>query len=172
MPLDSLTVVPLLELRERLEAGLLTAAQACYGARLHSLLIYGSTGRGTFSINSDVDLLVVAESLPVGRMARVGEFERVEKTLGALLSEIRARGWQVELSPIFRTPAEVEIGSPLFLDMTEDARVLLDRNDLMARRLDRLRARLKRLGSRRIWQHDIWYWDLKPDFQPGDRIEL
>jgi predicted nucleotidyltransferase len=42
-----------------------------YGARLVSLVVFGSIGRGTARPDSDVDLLIVAENLPDGRMARV-----------------------------------------------------------------------------------------------------
>jgi hypothetical protein len=28
------------------------------------------------------------------------------------------------------------------------------------------------LDARRIWLGNAWHWDLKPDFKPGDVIEL
>ncbi len=77
-----------------------------------------------------------------------------------------------ELSPIFKTPAELLRGTPLLLDMTEDARILHDPDRCLGSVLDSLRARLTALGSRRIWRGDAWYWDLKPDYKWGDVIEL
>ena len=56
--------------------------------------------------------------------------------------------------------------------MTEDARILHDPDRCLAEVLDRLRARLRELGSRRVWRGDAWYWDLKPDYRWGDVIEL
>ena len=164
--------VPWLALRAQLERTLLEAIRKFYGDRLFSLVIYGSVGRGLFTLHSDLDLLIVADPLPTGRGARVREFETIEEALTSQLEASREAGWQVELSPIFRTLPELEAGSPLFLDMTQDARILEDRDDIFSRRLDRLRQRLAQLGSRRIWRHGTWYWDLKPDYQPGDRIEL
>ena len=39
--------------------------------------------------------------------------------------------------------------------------------------LERLRARLEELGSRRIELDDgTWYWDLKPDLRPGEVVTL
>ena len=58
--------------------------------------------------------------------------------------------------------------APLFLDMVEDARILYDPERLLAAYLDRLRARLRELGSRRIWLGNAWYWELKPDLKPGE----
>ena len=56
--------------------------------------------------------------------------------------------------------------------MTEDARILHDADGCLARVLDRLRHRLRELGSRHVWRGDAWYWDLKPDYRWGDVIEL
>ena len=79
---------------------------------------------------------------------------------------------ETELSPILKTPEQATAGSPLFLDMVEDARILYDRNGFFAQRLSRLRNRLIELGSKRIWRGNTWYWDLKPDFRPGEVFEL
>ena len=54
----------------------------------------------------------------------------------------------------------------------EDTRILYDEGGFFAAVLDRLRARLRQLGSRRIWRGNAWYWDLKPDFKPGEVFEL
>jgi predicted nucleotidyltransferase len=148
---------------------LLRACEEVYGERLVSLVIFGSGGRGTARPDSDLDLLLIASPLPDGRMRRVEEFEAVEKRLRALLPP----GLGVPpLSPVFKTPEEAGHGSPLFLDMTEDARILFDRDGFFGRELDRLRRRLAELGSRRIWRGNAWYWDLKPDYRPGEVFEL
>jgi predicted nucleotidyltransferase len=143
-----------------------------YGQRLVSLVVFGSAGRGTARPDSDVDFLVIAEPLPDGRMARVAEFDEVERDLAPALEKARASGVETTLSPLFKTPAEASRGSPLFLDFVDDARLLVDRGAFFAGVLDRLRARLAALGARRVWCGARWYWDLKPDFCPGDVVEL
>jgi predicted nucleotidyltransferase len=155
---------------EQVFPALLRACEEVYGERLVSLVVFGSAGRGTARPDSDIDLLLVADPLPDGRMRRVDEFEEVERRLGHLLPP--EAGAMPLLSPVFKTPAEAERGTPLFLDMTEDARILFDRDAFFARRLDRLRQRLAELGSRRIWLGNAWYWDLKPDYKPGEVFEL
>lgn len=150
-------------------------ADACgsyYGERLVALAVFGSVGRGTARPNSDIDLLLVADPLPDGRLARVREFEAVERALVATLREARDRSVATELSPVFKTPREIASGSPLLLDMTDDARVLFDRGDFLAGALDGFRARLASLGARRIWRGNAWYWDLKPDYRPGEVFDL
>jgi hypothetical protein len=38
--------------------------------------------------------------------------------------------------------------------------------------LERVRSRLQQLGAQRIHRGNAWYWDLKPDFKPGEIFEL
>ena len=143
-----------------------------YGPRLVACAVFGSVGRGTPRQDSDIDLLIVARDLPRGRFARVEEFLKVEVRLAGDLRPAEGVAAPIELSPVFKTPEETEAGSPLFLDMVEDARILLDAEGVLVRRLDRLRARLKDLGARRIWSGNAWYWELKPDLKPGEVFAL
>lgn len=85
---------------------------------------------------------------------------------------LRTEGIHTRLWPVFKTPFEVEKGSPLFLDMLEDGRILLDRDGLFGGILDRLKKRLGEMGARRIWRGKAWYWDLKPDYEPGEVFEI
>ncbi len=147
------------------------AVEHVYGPRLVTLAAFGSVGRGTASPESDIDLLLIVRELPPGRMPRVAEFERVEELLGRH-PDTTVRALSRNLSAVFKTPEEAEAGSPLFLDMLDDARLLVDRGDFFRRRLERLRRRLEELGARKIQQGDRWYWDLKPDYQPGEIFEL
>lgn len=132
-----------------------------YGARLISLAVFGSTGRGTARPDSDLDVLLIVEGLSHWRMERVKEFEPIERALG-----------NVMLSPILKTPAEIANGSPLLLDMVDDAVILYDRADFLKTALDTLRANLHRLGAKRIWRGENWFWDLKPDYQRGEIFEI
>jgi predicted nucleotidyltransferase len=160
-------------LRERYDEilrRLLAAVEAHYGARLVSVAVFGSVGRGTQREDSDIDLLIVARGLPRGRTARVEEFMPVERRLEPWLAPPRPELLPVALSPVFKTPEEVEAGSPLFLDMVEDARLLHDEGGFLALYLERLRQRLVALGSRRIRHGSTWHWVLKPDLKPGETI--
>lgn len=148
------------------------ACQRHYGPRLVSVAVFGSVGRGTPGPDSDVDLLVVAEQLPRGRLARSDDFVGVERAVEPRLTSAHSYGLHPTLSPIFKTPEEVAAGSPLFLDMLDDARILYDRNGFLQRAFDEFAARLSRLGAKRIWRENSWYWDLKPDYKPGDVFEI
>ena len=153
-------------------ADLVNACRAHYGERLVAVAVYGSVGRGTPRFDSDVDLLIVADGLPPGRFPRVDDFRAVEEVLAPRLESVRETGLRPDLSPIFKTRTELLRGTPLLLDMTEDARILFDPERCLAETLERLRARLRKLGAKRIWRGNAWYWDLKPDYKWGDTIEL
>ncbi len=158
-----------------LEALLPRVAEACrsvYGDRLVSLVVFGSVARGTPNADSDIDLLIVAEGLPRGRTRRMQEFRAVKALLAPALAHSSAQGVHTRLSPILKTPEEVRAGSALFLDMTEDAKTLVDRDGFMEGYLRDLRGRLAMLGARRVWRGEHWYWDLKPDYKPGDVFEI
>ncbi len=163
-------------LRERyreLEDRLAAEIRRHYGDRLVSVAVFGSVARGTQNPDSDLDILIIADGLPVGRMKRVAEFtEAVEDRLLPFLRTLAKEGIHPEISPVFKAPEEAQRGSPLFLDMVEDARILVDRENFFAAILERLRSRLKVLGSQRIWRGNAWYWVLKPDFKPGEVFEL
>lgn len=157
---------------EQLLAALSDAATGHYADRLVSLAVFGSVGRGTPRPDSDIDLLLVADPLPHGRVARVAEFGAVERRLAPALARARLAGLTPECSVIFKTPSEVAVGSLLFLDMIDDARLLVDRGGFMRAALDAFAARLAALGARREWRGSAWYWDLKPDYRPGEVFEL
>ncbi|MCX5971457.1 MAG: nucleotidyltransferase domain-containing protein [Coprothermobacterota bacterium] len=150
-------------------------AQACkvhYGARLVSLAIFGSVGRGTMKPDSDIDLLIVASPLPYGRMKRVEGFRPVEDALEPEILKKRILGIHTYLSPIFKTPAEISSRPLILLDLTEDARILFDRDGFLRGQLEALKERLRELGARRVVQGEAWWWDLKPDFKPGEVFQL
>ena len=151
---------------------LVTACRRHYGDSLLSVAVYGSVGRGLPRPDSDIDLLLVAQGLPGRHSLRLRDFRAVEEALGSSLDAAEAAGLHPELSPVLMTPAELGRGSMLLLDMTEDARILFDPDGCLADALDRLRGRLRELGSKRIWRGNAWYWDLKPDYKPGDVFDL
>jgi predicted nucleotidyltransferase len=157
---------------KELQEKLLEESKSFYGDQLISFVVFGSVARETFRYDSDIDLLIIAKNLPKGRMKRVTQFSAVENRIAPFLESLKKEGIDTYISAIFKTPQEAELGSPLFLDMVEDARILYDKNAFFAKRLERLRKRLKELGAKRVWKGNIWHWVLKPDYRPGEVIEL
>lgn len=151
---------------ERLRQGL--------GARLVSLVLYGSVARGTARPDSDVDLLVVIEQNPQEQdgQAVVREIEReLEKT--PVYQMARERGLGCFVSSLVLTRAEADQNRYLYLDLTREALLLFDRDGFFRTRLAQMQARMRELGSVRIELPDgTWYWDVKPDLRIGEVFEL
>lgn len=144
-----------------------------YGGRLVSFVLFGSVARDAFRSDSDIDILIIAHDLPRGRIKRVEEFEEnIEEKLTDRITALRTEGIFPSLSPLFKTPNEVVKGSPLFLDMVSEAELLYDRDGFFKDYLHKLKGRLTELGAQKVRKGGGWYWVLKPDYKPGDVIEL
>ncbi len=135
---------------------------------LNSLVVYGSAATGKEKPESDIDLLLVINGISGGRYLR-------RKILDPIYQEWDRlhRDQPIPfISTILLNPQEVHRSSPLFFDMADRHRVLIDRDDLMKKILSDWRARLKKLGARRLKLGKVEYWDLKPDYRPGDVFEI
>lgn len=136
--------------------------------RLVSLVLFGSLARGDAGEQSDIDLLVIAEGLPSSladrRRPLVEEWRRVQAA-----RDLPSVEWNL----VVKTPAEARFHSPLFLDIVLDGILLVDRDGFFEGVLQEMRARMRELGSRRVFLSDgSWYWDLKPDFRFGEVVDL
>lgn len=142
------------------------------GNELLAVALFGSVARGKAGKESDVDLLVVYE----------GERVRVEKIfLGTVLAlregeeyrTLKAKGYLPDVFPVFMNPSILKGHPWLLLDVMDHGIILLDRGGILKGELKKIKGRLKELGSRRVVLEDgTWYWDLKPDWRPGEVIEI
>jgi hypothetical protein len=76
------------------------------------------------------------------------------------------------LSVLVFSQAEAEESRLLYLDLIEDARILLDRGGVFEGCLQAFQKRLQVLGARKVPRQEVWYWDLKPDLVPGEVVTL
>ena len=148
--------------------------QRALGDQVVSLVLYGSVARGTARPDSDVDLLLILREAPAGYRRRL-------QPLLPVLRELRKHPCWVALEGQGLTPflsvlvfslEEAKENQYLYLDMVEDARILVDRNSFFQGKLQSLQQRLKELGAKKIRSNGDWYWDLKPDLKLGDEVIL
>ena len=141
---------------------------ALLGRRLRSLVLFGSVARGQGTERSDIDLLVIAAGFPRSLAER-------RRPLLAAWSHARARSAlpAVDWNLVTKTPEEASSHSPLYLDIVEDGILLVDRGAFFRTVLEGMRARMRELGSRRVFlEVGSWYWDLKPDYRFGEIVEI
>jgi hypothetical protein len=136
-----------------------------FGERLVSVVLFGSRARGTAKPESDVDLLVIVRGLPVNRPRRYDELRPIAREV--------SDGFATALSLIALTPDEAATVKPYYLGILSGYELVLDRGRFFEGVLARLQARLAELGARRYVDKDGYeYWDLKPDWKPGDVVTL
>ncbi len=71
------------------------------------------------------------------------------------------------------TKEEAKETYPFYLDIVENSVIVFDRDDFMKRKFERLKKRMKELGTRKVFlPGGKWYWELKPGMKPGEEVEL
>ncbi len=167
---ESVPQVPA-SLQEPFRAALVAATDAWIADLAHqlvSIVLFGSVARRQARPTSDIDLVLVADGLPRRLADRRRPF---------LESWERARATStlpfVQWNLVTKSPTEARIRSPLYLDIVEDGILILDRGRFFEGVLAGMRARMRALGSRRVFlEGGAWYWDLKPDFRFGEVVEI
>lgn len=142
------------------------------GSQLIGLALFGSVARGTAEKESDIDLLVVFEGnrIEVQRIfvKTVMKLRKTSEYQGML-----ENGYFPDPFPIFMNPARLKTHPWILLDIVDHGIVLLDRKEILKTEFAQLRRRLRELGSRKVLLDDgTWYWDLKPNWKPGEVIEI
>ena len=140
--------------------------------RLVSVVLFGSVARGEAGPTSDIDLFVVLEDAPRGMMARRALLAPAREALTPDLEALWQRGVYVDFVEMIRGREEAQRFHPVYLDMTNDAVILYDKEGFFQSVLARLYERLHELGARKERVGDAWYWVLKPDLQPGEVFEV
>lgn len=157
----------------RVTESLLEILKQRLGEKLVSVVLFGSYARGQITPESDVDILIIAEGLSSSSLERQALFTKiineVESSLRDILSELGSLPY---VSAILKTPQEADRISRIYFDMINEAKILYDRNDFFKGVLRKVRTRLEELGAKRIQIGKMWYWDLKPDYRPGEIFEI
>jgi hypothetical protein len=142
------------------------------GGDLLAVACFGSVVRGKPSSESDLDLYVVTHgevTNPVDqRLDLLGRI-RSSPEYQTLLRE----GYHPDPMPIFHTATKLTTHPWILLDIVDHGVILFDPEGVLAREFEAVRTRLRELGSQRIQRQDgSWYWDLKPDWRPGEIVAL
>ena len=153
--------------RARLNADLMDlakryAAEATerLGDRIVSIALYGSVARGEAGPGSDIDLFVVLTNAPPGMLNRRHLLDPVRESLTSDLERLWREGIYVDFVEVIRTRSEAEKFHPLYLDMSQEAVLLYDRDGFLKKVLAEVREELERRGAERKFMGNFWFWDL------------
>lgn len=144
-----------------------------YRERLVSVVVFGSVGRDKFHPESDIDILIILTDVPKNRSDRFFEYyNNVYLRLERDILQLIKKGICVSISPVIKTREETEYGSPIFIEMTEECKILFDKENFFESILNNIRKKMAEYGSKKIPFKGKYYWLLKPDYKWGDEIKL
>ncbi len=140
---------------------------------LSSFAVYGTVARGTARNDSDIDILVISNNFTGSLGLRAENLLKIEELVKTELDWLRKKSVYTSLSFYPLREEEAEKMPLLFLDLTEEAAILYDKNRFLERVLTNFKARLLKLGAKRVFiDEENWYWDLKPDYRFGEEISI
>jgi len=150
------------------------SVQQTFGDQVVSIVLYGSVARGKARPDSDVDLLLILRDAPAAYWKRLQSLLPILRRLREepCWQELQREGVTPFLSLLVLSLEEARENRYLYLDMIEEARILVDSDDFFQDKLHSLQQRLKELGAKKIRRNGDWYWDLKPDLKLGDEVIL
>jgi len=138
-----------MHLDDAITKDLLAKAHDVLGENLVSIVLFGSRARGTAHPHSDIDLLIVARSLP-------DEEGRDELALN--IAEI-GFDYGLSLQIILATPEETMLsaktGAPLMFEIYDAHRIIYDKDGLFGQVLEEFVERLHRWKARKI-KDRVW----------------
>ncbi len=145
-----------------------------YGPRLRGIAFFGSAARLDHTPESDVDLLLVVDPLPAALGDRLDELRALRTPLSSASVGPHRDGkydHRAQFVPI--TSEELRSEPPLLLDLTQDALILFDPEQLLSEALQRLRRKLIQHGARRVVPAEgPPFWVLHPGARVGQIAEL
>jgi predicted nucleotidyltransferase len=146
-----------------------------YGGNVFSIVLYGSVARRRAEKNSDVDLLLIIDGLPLSYSKRIEDLVSLEfdESIRRELEFLRREGYSTDLTYIPLTPDEARSFRLLFLDILTDGIRLFDRDSFFEKLSNQFLGRLSSLGAKKVKVgDDLWYWILKPDIKFGEKIQI
>ncbi len=137
-----------------------------------SVVLFGSIARGSGRKDSDIDILVLHKEVgydPVKRWVNI----LLELQEGREFKRLIKKGYYPNPSLIFMTPADLSQNPLILLDIMDEGIILKDQKGVIKGVIKTLKERLKAMNAKKIILEDgSWAWDLKPDWKPGERMEI
>lgn len=143
-------------------------AKEALGDRLVSIALFGSVARGQAGPGSDIDIFVVLQDAPSGMLSRRRLLDPVRESLTPELERLWKQGIYVDFVEVIRTRSEAGEYHPLYLDMSQEAIMLYDRDQFLETLLAIIKEQLERVGAERKVMGNFWYWDLSGSSIPEE----
>jgi HEPN domain-containing protein/predicted nucleotidyltransferase len=108
-----------------------------------AMVLFGSWAKGTATADSDVDLLIVADGINPKRHRRGTEIARIKRSLPGLTLDVLLHTMEEVISNFVNH-------NPLFLDVAEDGRIILDNTEFLQNLISQTRDYIRQKEIKRF----------------------
>ena len=150
---------------------ILTFIKDAYADNLISLAIYGSYASGKARLNSDLDLFIIL-SKTGRRTAELKYFyDKVEAPLeNELLQLLKIQKIDMSISPFIVSREQASFFNPLYLDMSDDAYIVYDKDDFLRSILIKVGVLKQRYNFQKKSISNTFLWDMSSHVMIGQRL--
>lgn len=145
--------------------------------------IFGSVIKNKATEDSDIDILILWKNRPKAphhKYYKLEEELKDSRQIKSLDEYVKKHGnlkWSFSLKsmvfPIHLDLEEFNANPWILVEFADYGKILYDPNKLLKNKFNYIHKRLKELSSKKIILEDgKYYWDLKPDWKPGDIVKL
>jgi predicted nucleotidyltransferase len=143
-----------------------------YGTKLQAVIQFGSTARGHIKRHTDLDLFVVLDTDFVNLADKRAATFTAEESADSVLKSLTSSGYSIQVSAVVRTKNQALVFTPIYLDMTVHSVIHYEKDDFATLLIQRTKDKIAELGAVRKNRGLLWYWDLCPNFKPGDKAPI
>ncbi|HEY8270316.1 MAG TPA: hypothetical protein VIG33_05465 [Pseudobdellovibrionaceae bacterium] len=123
---------------------------------LIGVLQFGSTIKAPLKHETDLDLLLVFETLPNSRWDQFQLTANLENKLNADLKKID--GFHIEVSFILKQESQLDHLSSFYLDFIDTSKIWFDPKGVLNQLLKDINNWISENGSYKVKKGNLWYW--------------
>lgn len=137
---------------------------------LIGVLQFGSTVRSPLKHETDLDLLLIFETLPNTRWEQFKLTSELEDKLNADLKKMD--GFNIQVSFILKQKSQLDHLSSFYLDFVETSNAWFDPQGLLAQLIEDIKIWIETNGAYKVKKGNLWYWVYSSNAPPNTPVSF